>query len=128
MKTWKEIKKGDTIYYYDHGNVHEQKVTDVGTFSSIDTFEYGNEKTKAVSLKLGIKAGKNSEISLRQYWFDKSIFKDKYFNRFTCKEALSEYLSYRVNRIKEKAKESKRMYEKYLSIEIQYRKALKSLN
>ena len=106
MKNWKDIKEGDTIYYYDHGKIHEQKVHSVEYKSETKTYNYGYTVTTSTSEWIEITAGRGSKIHIGPWCYDNDMYDDCYFSRFTTKEAL-------INCIKNRKAKFQKRYDKY---------------
>ena len=106
MKTWKDIKEGDTIYYYDHGKIHDQKVHSVELKTETHTHNYGYTITTSTSEWIEITAGRGSKIRINPWYYDNDTYDAYYFKRFTTKEAL-------IRCIKERKAKYQKRYDKY---------------
>lgn len=115
FKKWKDVKVGDTIYYYDHGQLREQIVHYADMEEETHTYNYGWHTNSTTSKKFVIKAGKGSMFSIYEYYMDASYYPDYYFTRFTCKEAAIDALKNRLGELKHICDNAKKRYERYLN-------------
>lgn len=126
FKTWKEIKEGDTICYYDKGKIHKQTVISVEHKEEVHTYNYGWCKTESRTNYIVIKAGRGSEIHIYEHYNDCSFYEDYYFTRFTCEEAALECLRQHYEKLKGKSNRAKAKYEKFLNIANKYDNVIKT--
>ena len=112
-KTFRELKVGDDIYYYDHCKLHKQKVTSIefvkGKEETYKDF-FGREWKRTEDDEIVIKAGKGTIIKIRSKYLNNEYI-DFRMSRFSNYEAGLTF----VNNLKNKHK--KRMekhYNKYL--------------
>ena len=127
FKTWSEIKEGDTIYYYDHGKLREQKVHSVeNTEETYTSGGWGYISTTTYK-KIIIKAGRGSTIEIYDYYFDAPYKEDYYFTRFTCKEAALDALKKHSANLEQICERAKKRYEKYLNSYNKYKASISKL-
>lgn len=120
FKKWSEVKEGDTIYYFDHGKLHEQIVHSVEEKEDRKEYSYGVITKTIIQKYLLIKAGRGSEIKIYKYEYDKACDYCSYFTRYTCKEAVLWNLKNRHKYNNEKAEKYRKKYEKYNSLTDKY--------
>lgn len=135
MKTWKKIKEGDIIYYYDHGKIHEQKVHSVELKSETTTYNYGYTVTTSTSEWIEIIAGRGSTIHIHPWHYNDDTYNDNYFTRFTTKEAALKCIKNRKAKLqkryeKQNAKAEKMLFtiRKYTYVLLQYDEILNNQN
>lgn len=119
MKNWNQVKEGDTIYYWDKGKAHAQKVYEIIVEDKEWKTQIGdNEWHVATYKETTIKAGANDRsyakhptvINFRGYWFEKrNTINYNCMKRFSCIEALQKWLedSYRKYDMKRQQLENK---------------------
>ncbi len=128
MKTWKDIEAGDSIYYYDHGKIHEQKVHSAEFIQQTHEYNFSSGvKSSWLEEYILIKAGRGSSIKIFKFEIDDLRYKDRYFNRFNTKEEEIRYIYERKNYLENKVKIYKKQYEKWLSAYEKCDKAIKNL-
>lgn len=115
FKPWKDVKAGDTIYYYDHGKLYEQLVHSADLKEETHTFRYGFTTTTTTERKIIVKAGKGSMFSIYEYYMNASYYHDSYFTRFTCKEAAIDALKNHLGSLEHTCDRAKKKYERYLN-------------
>lgn len=120
FKKWNELKEGDTIYYFDHGKLHEQVVHSVEEKTDRREYSYGFTRTISETKYLVIKAGRSSEIKIYEYEYKMSWHHAYYFTRYTCKEAALWNLKERYKYNNEKAERLRKKYEKYAKLTEKY--------
>jgi len=117
MKTWKDIKPGDKIYYYDHGKIHEQLVYEVEDKIDVRKYQgYGGTVTTHETPYRNIVAGKNRRTNLQIYneWNLKySSCRFHGMPRFADKEKAKKFINERIDYCKEKINYFKRQEKKY---------------
>ena len=93
MKTFGQLKPGDTIYYYDHGDIHAQIVHSVDTTPEIHEFTdwQGHEQQNKLN-RVVIEAGKGTVLKL--YWNSCSSYvRANYMPRFSDFEAVKNWIT-----------------------------------
>jgi len=103
MKTWKDIKEGDIIYYWDHGKLHAQKVHSVEIDKEVRKYLYFDSVNIKIEMRHTIKAGYGTRIMWTGSWMDNdqtAIVRG--IRRFTCIEAAQEYMESRKNQLNTK--------------------------
>ncbi len=123
-KTWKDVKVGDEICYYDKGKIHKQKVHSVELKSETNTYQYGSIITTSTYEWIEINAGKGSKIKIYEYYVDLPFYEDNYFTRFTSEEACIECLKQHLQQLQRKSDRAKAKYEKFLNITNKYNKVI----
>lgn len=95
MKTFKDIKPGDKIYYWDKGKLHEQIVHEAKLETQIRTEIDWNDQIYEIRREMfHLVAGKNNRTKMELYYTkDKSTIIYDYLRRFSCKEAALEWLT-----------------------------------
>ena len=94
MKTWQEIKAGDTIYYIDHCEVHAQTVHSVEIIEKQQSYNtYLDPSVKTFNKNIVIKAGKSCIKILFRWYSDKTSVRWNGMPRFSCKEAVINYIN-----------------------------------
>ena len=124
FKTWKEVKDGDTIYYYDHGKIREQIVHSAKMTEETHEYNYGLYRSTSTEEYILISAGRGSKFKVYSYYINSSYYPSHYFTRFTCKEALIDALQERLKKVKRQSDKAKQRYEKFLSIYNKYDKLI----
>lgn len=102
MKTWKDIKEGDTIYYWDKAKLHAQRVYEVINEEKESKVPIGrNEWHVSTYKELTIKAGANDKSYAKnpttikfsnEYWTGRSVINYNRLKRFSCLEAANTWL------------------------------------
>lgn len=96
MKTWKDLKVGDTIWYYDKWKMHPQVVTKIEPKEEVDTYyDWNHVKHENARHWLIIHAGKGTKMSLYQYTLPKETTYSGGMPRFASKEAANKFLDER---------------------------------
>lgn len=121
MKTWKDLKVGDTIWYYDKWKMHPQVVTKIEPKEETDTYyDWNHVEHKNVRHYLYIYAGRRSVIELYEWSIDKSETWYGGMRRFCCKEAANEFLDARrrdrkstIDTLTRQISTYQRWYDKY---------------
>ena len=120
FKKWNEVKEGDTIYYFDHGKLHEQVVHSVEEKGNVHSYGYGGHITTYYSEYILIKAGRGSEIKIYASEYNMSLYIDSCFTRYTCKEAAIWNLKERHKHYNAKTERLRKHYEKYAKLTEKY--------
>ena len=92
MRTFGQLKPGDAIYYYDHGNIHAQIVHSVDTTPEIHEYTdwQGNKQQNKLD-RVIIEAGKGTVLKL--YWNSCSSYvRANYMPRFADFEAAKDWI------------------------------------
>ncbi len=127
MKTFKDLKEGDVIYYYDHGRLHKQIIKSMQMVENIEMVESLFEKNGfeyAKVKRIIIHAGKGTVMNLAQYVYNESKINYANMPRFACKEAADEYMDYMINYRKKRVEKFKKKYERELKIFNNYKREL----
>lgn len=123
-KSWKDVKAGDEICYYDKGKIHKQKVTSAEEIVNRQNFNFGSFTREYVEKYIKIKAGKGSEFHIYEHYLDLPFYEDYYFTRFTSEEACIECLKQHLKKLQAKSDIAKAKYEKFLNITNKYNKVI----
>lgn len=93
MKTFGQLKPGDTIYYYDHGDIHAQIVHSVDTTPEIHEYtDWKGHKQQNTINRVVIEAGKGTVLKL--YWDSSSSYvRANYMPRFSDFEAVKNWIT-----------------------------------
>lgn len=122
MKTFKDLQKGDKIYYWDKGKLHAQDVHEVKCEEQVETYTdwFGHKKeNKRTVLKLV--AGKNGRTKVTLHWdADRSYAKFGRMPRFACIEAANNWLDERKYICERKVNKLERQLAKYKLILARY--------
>lgn len=126
MKTWKEVKTGDTVYYYDHCTMKEQYVhsAELQTYEEVHVDWY-NPKRKTIEEKekLVLVVGpKKITIEITEYQLKRSDAWTWCQHRFCCKEAAETFMKDLIDRRIAKAKYLQEKLDKQLNILCKYSK------
>ena len=127
MKTFKDLKEGDIIYYYDHCRLHKQIIKSIQVIEKIEMVESLFEKNGFEYQKIKrliIKAGKGTVMNLPQYIFQESKINYNNMPRFASKEAADEYMDHIINYRKKRVEKFKKFYERELKIFNKYKREL----
>lgn len=122
MKTWKDLKPGDKIYYWDKGKLHEQIVhvaeLKVETSTWKDWYGRITEQKRDV---MHIEAGKNSRTKVDLSWsMNDSTSKFYGMNRFACLEAAQNWIEQQKNKYDRKLYNLNKQIVKYTKIRKHY--------
>ena len=119
MKTFKDVKVGDVIYYWDHGKMHPQTVKFVENCENIHEYtDWWGKKQIHKTPYIHIKAGK-SDLNI---YYDCGYSHTRCYgmNRFTGIEAANEWkeqqrkhYEYKVNKLQKKVQKYTNLIEKY---------------
>ena len=127
MKKFKEVKKGDYIYYIDHCKLHKQLVTFAGEVEFTRTYKsWGSNKTVTeIEKQFIIKAGRGTEITLGYWNKDSSDLMHYGIRRFASKEAVKDYVDrvisgrkYKANKLEKLLNQIKNVAQKYSEINL----------
>lgn len=127
MKTFKDLKKGDSIYYWDKGKLHEQIVHNIEIKDEVSMYtDWSGNVTKNHREVVIIVAGKNSRTKLELYYeANESIINCNYLKRFSCIEAAQNWtnmqknsIKYKINRLEKRLKSLKSICKSYNNLEI----------
>lgn len=124
-KTWKDIKEGDTIYYYDHGKIHEQKVHSIERGTKTYEYTWGTTRTISVDNYMIIKAGKGSEIKINEFYYDYDSYRWGGLTRFTSKDGLIDFIRKLNKHAQIKANKLKKRYDRYINCIEKYNNIIK---
>ena len=99
MKTFGQLKPGDTIYYYDHGDIHAQIVHSVDTTPEIKEYtDWQGQKQQNKLNRVVIEAGQGTVLKL--YWNSCSSYViANYMPRFADFEAVKNWVRQNYLRI-----------------------------
>lgn len=99
MKTFGQLKPGDTIYYYDHGDIHAQTVHSVDTTPEINEYiDWQGNKQQNILNRVVIEAGKGTVLKL--YWNSSSSYvRANYMPRFADFEAVKNWIKQNYLRV-----------------------------
>jgi len=103
-KTFKDIKKGDKIYYWDKGKLHEQIVHEAKLETQTRTYTdwYGQSHEDKREI-FHLVAGKNDRTIMElHYDMNDSTFIYNHLRRFACKEAALKWLTNRATEYRHK--------------------------
>lgn len=104
MKTWKDVKAGDTIYYWDKGRLHAQKVYEATVEEKEWKTPIGRNEWHVSEFTVRtIKAGANDRsysrhptiMELREWYDNYSVVDYNCLKRFACKEAADAWMQSR---------------------------------
>lgn len=119
MKTWRELKPGDKIYYWDKGKLHEQivHVAELKVETSSYTDWNGNVTEKKRET-LHIEAGKNSRTKMDIHCGidDYSMRRFRYMLRFASLESANYWIKYRKEHYQRKINKLEKDIERYKKI------------
>lgn len=116
MKTWKEIKKGDVIYYYDHCKYHKQIVKDIKEQNQTESFvDWFGKKHERTWTRFMVFAGRSC-FEVSDYRKDCSMCWGNGMKRFTCKEAYKEHEDKMISKLKTRYQKAKAKYDRALRI------------
>lgn len=103
MKTFKDLKPGDYIYYYDHGRLHKQLVYECNIETKVNEYHdyFGNKHTYEDTYLI-ITCGNNCLYKISQYDMDCSETYFNYLRRFSCEEAGQSFIESLKNRYERK--------------------------
>lgn len=127
MKTFKDLKEGDVIYYYDHCRLHKQIIKSIQVIEKIEMVESLFEKNGFEYVKVKrmiIHAGKGTVMNLAQYVFKESKITYDNMPRFASKKAADEYMDHIINYRKKRVEKYKKIYERELKILNKYKREL----
>ena len=112
MKSWKEVKPGDIIYYYDKFKLHPQVVHSVTPREETRSY-YGNPSY--TYHYLDIVAGKNgkTQLSFNEYEMNYSEATKCYMPRMSCLEAAQNFMKTRSKCYKRRANYYQTQADKY---------------
>lgn len=114
MKSWKEVKVGDYIYYYDHCKYHKQLVHDIKEETKTESFtDWFGKKYERTYTRFIIRAGRSYFI-VSDYYKDNDCCYANSMKRFTCEEAYQNHEDQIVNRLKRRYKRLKTKYDRCL--------------
>ena len=118
-KTWKDLQVGDTIYYYDHGRIHEQIIHDIKDY--VDSREYKDWQGNTVKYEnkyRDIIAGKNKRTNLRiwEYYLNRDNDIIYGMPRFSNKIVAENYIKNRINYCQRKIDYFDKKKEKYANM------------
>jgi len=118
MKTWRELKPGDKIYYWDKGKLHEQIVHVAELKVETQTYKDWNGKvTENKREIMHIEAGKNSRTKVDLKWYldcSNAIF--CYMPRFACLEAANHWVKMQRDHYQRKVNKLEKNIERYKKI------------
>jgi len=99
MKAFKDLQKGDKIYYWDKGKLHEQIVHEIEIKDEVSSYtDWSGKVTEQHREVVNIVAGKNNRTKLNLYWDAKqSIIRRGYMIRFSCIESANYWLEQQRN-------------------------------
>jgi len=121
MKTFKDLKPGDKIYYWDKGKLHEQTVHEatIETETLTNTYWDGSTQTRTREV-LHLIAGKNRRTNEKLYYFNYTSLRFGCMQRFSCFEAAVEWMKrmqshyvYKVQRLERRLNSYKNCVDKY---------------
>lgn len=94
MKAFRDLQKGDKIYYWDKGKLHEQIVHEIEIKDEVSSYtDWSGKVTEQHREVVNIVAGKNNRTKLNLYWDSKqSIIRRNYMIRFSCIESANYWL------------------------------------
>lgn len=123
MKTFADLKEGDKIYYWDHGKMHEQIVYIVKKIEKVDEWKdwYGKIQKRVYDVWT-IKAGQGTTL---EFWHtaERTVDRHGSMTRFSCIEAVQEWLSKNATRCYARAKKYKERFDKAYACAVRYDKA-----
>lgn len=122
MKTFKELVVGDTIWYYDHGKMHPQKILKIEDLEEVS--EYTDWRGNKVINKYPYRFiyVKRVKSPYRVHTYDLNRTED-WFNRlhrFSCIEAAATYMTKRINWCDRKISYFNKQLNKYNKLREKY--------
>lgn len=127
MKTFGQLKPGDTIYYYDHGDIHAQIVHSVDTTPEIHEYTdwEGNKQQYNINRTIiKVESGKIYKL----YWESTSSTTIvNYMRRFADLEAAKDWIYKRYMKASNKKNKYIEMLSKENKIIDRYKKLLNFL-
>lgn len=117
-KAFKDLKVGDSIYYWDHGKMHEQIVNKVELTTEIMPAPYYSSKDIARDVLI-IQAGKSPE---RKMYYQMNYCEAHwgYIKRFSCKESARHYIENLKGYAEQKVRQAKKCLEVYSELVEKY--------
>lgn len=93
MKTWKDLKEGDVIWYYDKYRMHPQQVTKVSIREVSKIYQGVDYKViQKPKQYLDVYAGKNTVLSFYVQNAEEFETRRGGMTRFSCKESANKFL------------------------------------
>lgn len=131
MKTFSDLKEGDSVYYWDKGKIHAQKIRKIITQekSKYNNWDNKIDTEKRTKIYLYRSAGPIEIVSyngeIYDYGCDYQVHKVWHgITKYSCLEALKKWLKQRKDYVEGKALKYYLRYEKLSKMAEKYENAL----